>query len=273
MMLQEINKYLFDRLEVGISILTWHPPEDWNLMEWIFVNKARCRMVGFTREEILAKPPLARTTRESRAQAEAIHAEVTKNGSFITESTLLHRSNKAIPVILHLYLVPWENTEVLMVEIHNISSFKETEAKLELSQESTRGMLALIEKEKQDITQNIKRNLGLVLYPLMDQLRISATDQQQEVLDLMAKRVGHVEREMGIVTQLEAVGLNLTRRQILICEMIRDGMTSKEIALALNCAPSTINNHRNTIRQKLKLTGKWANLQAFLNSSQGGGKQ
>jgi PAS domain S-box-containing protein len=271
-MLHEFDKYLFDRLEVGISILTWRP-KDWGLKEWIFVNKARCKMVGFTREELLAKPPLARTTRESRSQAEIINAEVTKNGCFITESTLLHKSNKAIPVILHLYLVKFEGTEALMVEIHDISSFKETEAKLELSQESTRGMLALIEKEKQDLTQNIKRNLGLVLHPLMDQLRMSATDQQQEVLDLMVKRIGHLEREMGIVNRLEAAGLNLTRRQILICEMIRDGMTSKEIALALNCAPSTINNHRNSIRKKLKLTGKWANLQAFLNSSQGSGEQ
>lgn len=269
-MLQEIDKYLFDRLEVGISILTWRP-EDWGLKEWIFVNEARCRMVGFSREELLSKPPLARTTRESRAQAKSINGELTKNRSFVTESTLLDRSDNAVPVILHLYLVQLGGEEVLMVEIHDIRSFKETEAKLKFSQESTREMLALIEKEKRDVTENIKKNLGLVLFPLMDQLRISATDQQQEVLDLMVKRIGHLEREMGIANRMEGAGLNLTRRQILICEMIRDGMTSKEIAQALNCSPSTINNHRNAIRRKLKLAGKPANLQAYLNSSQGGG--
>ena len=271
-MLNEIDKYLFDRLEVGISILTWCP-EDWGLKEWIFVNKARCRMVGFTREELLAKPPLARTTRESKAQSKIINEQLTQNGSFITESTLLSKTNKAVPVILHLYLVQLDSSEVLMVEIHDIRSFKETEAKLKFSQESTREMLALIEKEKQDITENIKRNLGLGLFPLMDQLRISANEHQNEVLDLMIKRIGHVEREMGIVNQMEATGLNLTRRQVLICEMIRDGMTSKEIALALNCASSTVNNHRNAIRRKLKLSGKSANLQAYLNRSPSGGQQ
>jgi len=272
MMLNEIDKYLFDRLEVGVSILTWRP-EDWGLKEWIFVNKARCRMVGFTREEILSKPPLARTTRESRAQAKTINDQLTKKGSFITESTLLSKADKAIPVILHLYLVQLDGSEVLMVEIHDISSFKETEAKLKFSQESTREMLALIEKEKQDITENIKRNLGLVLFPLIDQLRISADEQQNEVLELMTRRIGHLEREMGIVNQMEAAGLNLTRRQILVCEMVRDGMTSKEIALALNCAPSTVNNHRNAIRRKLNLAGKSASLSAFLNQSQSGGRQ
>ena len=47
--------------------------------------------------------------------------------------------------------------------------------------------------------------------------------------------------------------------------MIRDGMTSKEIAMVLDCSPSTVNNHRNIIRKKLKLSGKSANLQAYLN--------
>lgn len=263
-MLSDTTKYLLDRIEVGISILTWRP-EDWGLKEWIFVNKARCRMVGFTREELLSKPPLARTTRESRAQAKTINSQLNETGSFITESTLLNKDDKALPVILHLRLIQLDGQQVLMVEFHDISSFKETEAQLKFAQESTREMLALIEKEKREISENIKNNLGLVLFPLMDQLRISANDHQSEVLDLMTKRIGKVEREMGIMDRMEPAGLNLTRRQILICELIRDGMSSKEIALALNCAPSTVNNHRNAIRRKLKLHGKSANLQAYLN--------
>ncbi len=39
------------------------------------------------------------------------------------------------------------------------------------------------------------------------------------------------------------------------------------IATVLGCSPSTINNHRNTIRKKLGLSGESANLQAFLNDN------
>ena len=104
----------------------------------------------------------------------------------------------------------------------------------------------------------------------MDQLRITATGAQKEILDIMVNRIGHIAREIGVVDQIDSLGLNLTRRQILICEMIRDGLTSKEIARALDCSPSTINNHRNIIRRKLKLSGSATNLQAFLNSPAGG---
>ena len=253
-MLSEFDKYLLDRLEVGVSILTWCP-DDWARKEWIFINEARCRMVDFTREEVLSKPPIARTSRESRAQMAIINEKVTKNRKFITESTLLNRADKAVPVILHLMLVQLGGTDVLMVEIHDISSFKETEAKLKLSQESTRGMLTMIEKEKQDAAENIKNNLGLVLYPLMDQLRLSANEHQNQILDLMVKRTGRIEREMGISDGIESTGLNLTRRQILICEMIRDGMTSKEIAFALGLSRRTVENHRANISQKLGLHG------------------
>jgi len=173
--------------------------------------------------------------------------------------------------MLHMKLIRHDGNTVLLTEQHDIRSYKETEALLKLSREGAREMLTLIEKEKQKISENIKSNMRLVLHPLIDQLRITATGAQKEVLDIMVNRIGHIAREIGVVEQIDSFGLNLTKRQILICEMIRDGMTSKEIALALDCAPSTINNHRNIIRRKLKLSGSSTNLQAFLNSPVDGG--
>ena len=259
---------LLDKLEVGISITSWHP-EDPPQSEWIFVNETRCRITGHSREEILRNPPVSKLTRESLAQLDKMHAMLTEHGHFTCESTLRHRSNAAIPVMLHLKLIQHDGNTVLMTEQHDISSFKETESLLKLSRESASELLTLVDKEKQKISENFKSNMGLVLYPLMDQLRITATGAQKEILDIMVNRIGHIAREIGVVYQIDSLGLNLTRRQILICEMIRDGMTSKEIAQALGCSPSTINNHRNIIRRKLKLSGSSTNLQAFLNSQVG----
>lgn len=47
----------------------------------------------------------------------------------------------------------------------------------------------------------------------------------------------------------------LTEREFEICEYIRDGQTSKEIAKTLNLSVSTIKNHRKNIREKLDLNG------------------
>jgi DNA-binding CsgD family transcriptional regulator len=164
-------------------------------------------------------------------------------------------------------LVELDGTVCLLSELHDVTEFKRTEEKLLLSRQSTREMLALIEREKEKITGNIQDNLGRVLYPLMDQLSIAATEPQKEVLAIMRKRLGDVCREAGVPAATPGFGPSLTKRQILICEMIRDGMTSKEIAGALGCSVSTINNHRNAIRRKLKLSGRDSNLQAHLNAA------
>lgn len=256
---------LLDYLEVGLSAITWHP-EDLSRSEWIFVNAARCRMTGFSREELLSLPPFSITSQETIDQTETIIAQVSAEGQFTSESILLHRSNRAIPVVMHMKLIKQDRGEFLLIEHHDIRSHKEAEARLNLARETTREILTLIDKEKQQLSKNIEGNLGLVTFPLIDQLRITATSSQKSLLDLLEDRIRHVTRELGITSQAGAFGANLTRRQILICEMIREGLTSKVIAGALGCASSTINNHRNIIRKKLGLSGKSANLQAFLNS-------
>ncbi len=259
---------ILDNLEVGVSITTWHP-EDPVKAEYIFVNDTRCRISGQSREEIIKHPPIQNFTRETRVLAEKLFSGLREHGHFTFETILMHRSNEAIPVLLHMKLIQMDGKTVVMNELHDIRHFKETESLLKLSRESMSEMLTMIDKEKQKISENIKSNMGLVLYPLIDQMRITATGAQKEVLDIMVNRIGHIAREMGVVDPINSFGLNLTRRQILICEMIRDGMTSKEIARALDCSPSTINNHRNIIRRKLKISGSATNLQAFLNSPVG----
>ncbi len=261
---------ILDHLEVGISIASWHP-EDLLKAEYIFVNDTRCRMSGQPREELVKNPPVQYFTRETRALVEKMFSVLREQGNFTFETILMHQSNEAIPVLAHVKLIQMDGQTVVMTEMHDIRNFKENESLLKLSRESMKEMLTLIDKEKQKISENIKNNMELVLYPLIDQMRITATGAQKEILDVMANRIGHIARNMGVVQHIDSFGLNLTKRQILICEMIRDGMTSKEIARALGCSPSTVNNHRNTIRRKLKLSGSATNLQAFLNSPVGGG--
>jgi len=255
---------ILDMLEVGLSGVTWGPDFPQNV-EWVFVNEARARMVGRTKQELLETPPNATATRETKARQDAFISAINAEGRATFETTLLHKSGEVIPVVLHVRLIEREVVDFLLVEHHDIRYHKTAEARLQRSEENTREMLNLIEKEKQQLAGNIEDNLGLVTYPLIDQLLVAATPAQKQVLDLLRARIRRVTTELKIATKTATLGANLTRRQMVICEMIREGMTSKDIASALDCAPSTVNNHRNIIRKKLGLSGKTANLQAFLN--------
>ena len=57
-----------------------------------------------------------------------------------------------------------------------------------------------------------------------------------------------------------------TPREIEVADLIRDGKTSKEIAVLLNVTPSAVHLHRHHIRKKLGLHHQKINLQSFLTS-------
>jgi DNA-binding CsgD family transcriptional regulator len=59
----------------------------------------------------------------------------------------------------------------------------------------------------------------------------------------------------------------MTPTEISICNMIRNGMRTKEIAEMRSVSEATINRHREKIRRKLKLTNQNVNLASYLQSS------
>ncbi|MBI4844056.1 MAG: response regulator transcription factor [Nitrospirae bacterium] len=58
----------------------------------------------------------------------------------------------------------------------------------------------------------------------------------------------------------------LTPKEIEVCNMIRNGLTSKEIGNQLNLSVQTINKHRKNIRKKLDLSNKETNLASYLQN-------
>ena len=58
---------------------------------------------------------------------------------------------------------------------------------------------------------------------------------------------------------------NLTPKEVQICNMIKRGLSSKEIAAFLGISIFTVGRHRHNIRKKIKITNKKDNLNTFLH--------
>jgi DNA-binding NarL/FixJ family response regulator len=60
--------------------------------------------------------------------------------------------------------------------------------------------------------------------------------------------------------------LKLSPKETQICNMIRRGLTSKEIANLLNISLNTVGRHRHSIRKKAELIERKENLYNYLQS-------
>jgi len=126
-------------------------------------------------------------------------------------------------------------------------------------------VLSRIEQEKQEIYQDIKTNVEKILMPILHALALQLTPAQTKYVDMLETNLEEIISPF--VSRLSLSYHSLTPTEIAICNMIRNGMLTKEIAETRNISKATINRHRENIRRKLKITNNDVNLATFLQSS------
>lgn len=127
-------------------------------------------------------------------------------------------------------------------------------------------LLNQIESEKNSIQHQFTDNVEKILLPIVDKLRRKASSIEKKYLDLLEKYL--CETTSPFIGNLSHKFSKLTHREIEICTMIKNGLTSKEIAALLNISTLTVHRYREFIRRKLGITNKSVNLTAFLNTGE-----
>ncbi|MEW6673372.1 MAG: helix-turn-helix transcriptional regulator [Thermodesulfobacteriota bacterium] len=130
-----------------------------------------------------------------------------------------------------------------------------------------RAVLARIEEEKQEIYLNVQVNVDKILIPILHALSLELPRQQRKYIELL--RTNLEEITSPFVARLSQTSLSLTPTEINICNMIRNGMQTKEIARIRGVSVFTVSRHREHIRRKLKIANSGVNLVTFLQSSTG----
>lgn len=147
------------------------------------------------------------------------------------------------------------------------AALKESEAKLidqklalEQKNIALREIIAQIEIEKRKIKDDIERNASAVLSPILEKLR--GNKSTKKYVELLRHHIEELTSSFG--GKLRDTGANLTSREVEICNMIKGGLSNKDISHLLNISPQTVEGHRKNIRKKLGLTNKRTNLMSFL---------
>jgi len=121
------------------------------------------------------------------------------------------------------------------------------------------------EEDKDELEEQVIYNVKELIMPFLEKLKASRLDSRQlTLLEIMASNLNDIVAPFA--KSLSTRYLNLTPAEMQIANMVKHGKTTKEIAETLFLSTRTIESHRDSIRQKLGIKNKKANLRTHLLS-------
>ncbi len=155
--------------------------------------------------------------------------------------------------------------ELLQHRDHLERLVKERTLNLEQTNTALKVLLKRREEDKTELEDKMILNVNELIRPYLDGLKLTGLNEnQRSFVDVIEYNLANIIAPF--VKALSSRYYNLTRTEIRIANLIKQGKTTKEIADQLNTSLRTIDNHRYRIRKKLGINQKKINLAAYLLS-------
>lgn len=246
----------------------------------IDANEKYLSFTGYSRlDEIYGRSVLDWTAKHDLKKNEKAVAECAKNG-FVrnfevdyadssggitpieVNATVVEIDGK--PQILTLCRDISDRRKVVETLNNSLTELAEQKKLLEQKNIAFQEVIKSIELEKSAIKDSVAKNVSELVLPILKRLKI--TGASRKYLDLLQKNLAALTASFG--REITEKARRLTPREIEICNMIKEGLTSKEIAGLIGASSQTVDKHRKNIRKKLGLNVKKSNLVSFLRSFQ-----
>jgi len=126
-------------------------------------------------------------------------------------------------------------------------------------------LLKHIEKDKEEIQENMLVNMRKLLLPYVEKIRrCSLLPEQEAYIDILQSNMENIASPF--LRNMTVRHYNLTPREIEVAHLIKEGKTTKEIAAMLNLSSRSVDFHRLNIRRKLGFSDRRKNLRSTLLS-------
>ena len=246
----------------------------------IDINRAELDLIGYEREEVVARKDWSDLIiEEQKPQFERHWEAINAKGEVANfHYTLVHKDGHHVDVLLNasarfdaqgklintrgiVFDISREiNKEISAPTLSLIEQKKLLEQKnLVLNQ-----LLLRIEMERNRILENVSSTVMQLTAPLLKKLRRKGSPIDQRYIDLLEKSLRTLTSQFA--TKISHTDWELSGREKEICHMIKEGLSSKEIAGLLSASIRTVDNHRNHIRKKLGISRKSLDLTTYLRS-------
>ncbi len=124
-------------------------------------------------------------------------------------------------------------------------------------------LMTRLEDQKKELEERIAQNFNLTVQPILDHMKARSPQESfDHLLETLDYNIRHITSLFGI--KLADDRRRLSRRETQVCQMIRAGKNTREIAQALGLTYQTVIVHRKNIRKKFGLKKRKQNLMTFV---------
>jgi len=172
-----------------------------------------------------------------------------------------------------IYPVPGAAAAVERLAIFTLDITRRKKAETDLSRQNIlleeknvalREMIRQVGAEKESVEERVRVNAERLILPLIAKLKTAGSKVDAVYMACLERNLKELTSSFG--KQLTAHELQLTQREIEISNMIKNGLTSKQIACLLHISTRTVEIHRGNIRRKLGLKHQEKNLATCLKN-------
>ena len=119
--------------------------------------------------------------------------------------------------------------------------------------------------QKMQVEERVFVNVKELIQPYITRLQNSRLNHQQSTsLNILESHLKNIISPF--ISNLNAKYMGFTPKEIQVASLIREGKTTKEIAEVLHSSQRAVEFHRNSLRDKLGIKNKKANLRSYLLS-------
>lgn len=146
---------------------------------------------------------------------------------------------------------------------------KVTNARLETEQRALqeknialKEVLSQIDQDKKALALQIKSNVDRIIMPILHKMYERLGEVDRQYVALLEESLSDIVSPF--TRSLESAFEGLTPREIEVCNMIRQGLSTKDIATHFGISGKTVAKQRQIIRRKLGISGRKVNLATHL---------
>jgi PAS domain S-box-containing protein len=243
---------------------------------FIYVNKAMCKALGYTRKKLLRMNITQILHKEYLVRFGSRRKELIKKGQISLETTWITKNGKEIYCEVKVVAIYDNDGNFLgnSAVVRDITERNKMEQELEvrasnLDEVNTalRVLLKRREEDKTELEDKVLFSMKEMALPYLEKLNESGLNERQKnYADLLESSLKEITapflRTMSIKYS------NLTPREFQVVDFIMKNQSTKGIAKLLNVSLKTIETYRFNIRTKLGIKNKKINLKMHLSSIQ-----